>query len=99
MIEIVKLHPKYNTPYYSVWIVEVLMALLVLFINLTKVVAISTFAMLFYYSIANVSALRLKAQKRLYPQVVPTLGTATCLILLVFILFVSPQAWDLGVAG
>ena len=94
-----KLHPKYNTPYYSVWIAGVLMALLVLFIDLTKVVAISTFATLFYYGIANVSALRLKAQKRMYPRFVPTLGTATCLALLVFILLVSPQAWDLGVAG
>lgn len=94
-----KLHPKYNTPYYSIWIVGFLMVLLILFIDLTKVVAISTFAMLFYYGIANVSALRLKTQKRLYPPLVPVLGTATCLALLVFILFVSPQAWDLGVVG
>jgi len=94
-----KLDPKYNTPYYSVWIAGFLMALLVLFIDLAKVVAISTFAMLFYYAVANVSALRLKAQKRLYPSIVPALGTATCLGLLVFILFVSPQAWDLGAAG
>lgn len=94
-----KLHPKHNTPYYSVWIVGIVMALLVLFIDLARVVAISTFAMLFYYGIANVSALRLKAQKRLYPTVVPALGTATCLALLVFVVFVSPQAWGLGVAG
>jgi len=94
-----KLHPKYNTPYYSVWIVGFLMALLVLFIDLAKVVAISTFAMLFYYAIANVSAFRLKTQKRMYPPVVPALGTFTCLALLIFILFVSPQAWDLGAAG
>ncbi|MDH5713046.1 MAG: amino acid permease [Candidatus Bathyarchaeota archaeon] len=94
-----KLHPKYNTPYYSVWIVGILMTLLVLFMDLTKVVAISTFAMLFYYSIANVSALRLKAKKKMYSSVVPALGTATCLALLVFILFTSPQAWIMGVAG
>jgi len=94
-----KLHPKYNSPYHSVWIVGVLMTLLVLFIDLTKVVAISTFAMLFYYAIANISALRLKAQKRVYPSVAPALGTTTCLALLVFILFTSPQAWIIGVAG
>jgi len=75
------------------------MALLVLLIDLTKVVAISTFALLFYYGFANVSALRLKAQKRLYPQFVPILGAATCLALLIFILFASPQAWIIGVAG
>jgi len=94
-----KLHPKYNTPYYSIWIIGTLMALLVLLIDLTKVVAISTFALLFYYAFANVSALRLKVQKRLYPQFVPILGTATCLALLIFILFASPQAWIIGAAG
>ena len=94
-----KLHQKYSTPYYSIWIVGALMTLLVLFIDLTRVVAISTFALLFYYSLANVSALRLKVEKRLYPRFVPVLGTATCLVLLVFILFASPQAWIIGVVA
>jgi APA family basic amino acid/polyamine antiporter len=94
-----KLHPKFNTPYYSVWFLGILMALLVLFVDLTKVVAISTFATLFYYSIANVAALRLKAQNRLYPSIVPVLGLVTCLVLQVFIFFVSPQSLDLGLAG
>jgi APA family basic amino acid/polyamine antiporter len=94
-----KLHPKFNTPYYSVWFLGILMALLVLFVDLTKVVAISTFATLFYYSIANVAALRLKAQNRLYPSIVPVLGLITCLVLQVFIFFVSPQSLDLGLAG
>ena len=94
-----KLHSKYNTPYYSIWIIGALMTLLVLLIDLTKVVAISTFALLFYYALANVSALRLKVQKRLYPQFVPVLGTLTCLALLIFILFASTIAWVIGVAG
>jgi APA family basic amino acid/polyamine antiporter len=94
-----KLHSKYGTPYYSIWIIGALMTLLALFIDLTKVVAISTFALLFYYAFANVSALRLKVQKRLYPQFVPILGTATCLALLIFILFASTEAWIIGVAG
>jgi APA family basic amino acid/polyamine antiporter len=94
-----KLHPKYSTPYYSIWIIGALMTLLVLFIDLTKVVAISTFALLFYYALANISALRLKVQKRLYPQFVPILGTVTCLALLIFILFASTEAWIIGVAG
>jgi len=94
-----KLHSKYNTPYYSIWIIGALMTLLVLLMDLTKVVAISTFALLFYYAFANVSALRLKVQKRLYPQFVPILGTITCLALLIFILFASREAWIIGVAG
>jgi APA family basic amino acid/polyamine antiporter len=94
-----KLHPRYNTPYYSIWIIGALMTLLALFIDLTKVVAISTFALLFYYAFANVSAIRLKVQKRLYPRFVPILGAITCLALLIFILFASPQAWIIGAAG
>ena len=94
-----KLHSKYSTPYYSIWIIGALMALLVLLIDLTKVVAISTFALLFYYTLANASAIRLKVQKRLYPRFVPVLGAITCLALLIFILFASPQAWIIGAAG
>jgi APA family basic amino acid/polyamine antiporter len=94
-----KLHPKFDTPYYSIWILGTIMALLVLFVDLTKVVAISTFATLFYYSIANIAALRLKGKSRLYPSIVPVLGIATCLVLLFFIFFTSPQTLDFGVAG
>jgi APA family basic amino acid/polyamine antiporter len=93
-----KLHVKYNTPFYSVWIIGTLMALLVMLIDLTSVVAMSTFAMLFYYALANISALRLKTHRRTYPRIVPALGTATCLALLVFILFISSQAWIAGAA-
>jgi APA family basic amino acid/polyamine antiporter len=94
-----KLHSRHNTPYYSVWIIGVLMTLLVLFVDLKQVVAISTFALLFYYALANVSALRLKIQKRLYPRIVPLLGLVTCFAMLLFILLASPQAWIIGVAA
>jgi APA family basic amino acid/polyamine antiporter len=93
------LHRKFETPYYSIWIIGVLMALLVLFIDLTRVVAISTFAMLFYYALANASALRLKTENRAYPRIVPTIGVATCLALLVFALFVSFESWMIGTAS
>jgi hypothetical protein len=43
--------------------------------------------------------LRLKAQNKLYPSIVPVLGLVTCLVLQVFIFFVSPQSLDLGIAG
>jgi APA family basic amino acid/polyamine antiporter len=94
-----KVHPKHKTPYYSIWISGGLMALLVLMADLSKVVAVSTFALLFYYSFANISALKLKLEKRLYPRFVPVFGTASCLALLIFILFASIQAWIIGTAG
>jgi APA family basic amino acid/polyamine antiporter len=74
------------------------MTILVLSIDLTSVVAISTFALLFYYALANFSALRLKIEERKYPKFIPIIGALTCLALLVFILFVSPQAWIMGTA-
>jgi APA family basic amino acid/polyamine antiporter len=91
-----KLHKKYATPYYSIWIIGALMTILVLSIDLTNVVAISTFALLFYYALANLSALRLKIKERKYPKLIPAIGALTCLALLVFILFVSSQAWVMG---
>jgi APA family basic amino acid/polyamine antiporter len=94
-----KLHKKYATPYYSIWIIGALMTILVLSIDLTSVVAISTFALLFYYTLANLSALRLKTKDRKYPKAIPTIGTFTCLALLAFIIFVSPQAWIMGTAS
>lgn len=93
------LHARYNTPYHSVWITGILMALLVLLIDLSSVVAISTFAMLFYYASANISALRLQEEKRMYPHIVPALGVIMCISLLVIVLFISPQAWTIGLAG
>mgnify|MGYP001032598570 CR=1 FL=1 len=91
-----QLHTRFNTPYYSVWIIGVSTTLLALFADLSKVVAISTFALLFYYTLANVSALKLKVKKRLYPRSVPALGTITCLALMIFI---PLEAWSIGAAG
>ena len=94
-----RLHPTYDTPSQSVWITGVVMAMLVVFVDLTKVVAVSTFALLFYYGVANICALRLKPRDRVYPRIVPALGVSTCLGLLVTLLFTSPRAWVVGVAG
>ena len=91
-----KLNPKFCTPYYSIWTVGILMALLVLFFDLTGVVAISTFGALFYYAFTNASALKLKTKKRRYHKLVPIVGLGTCIVLLVFVLFVATQAWIIG---
>ena len=92
-----KLHEKFGTPYYSIWITGFVMALLVLFVDLTRVVAVSTFAILFYYAVANVAAFKLKTLNRRYRKVVNALGLSTCLVLLAFVLFAATQAWIIGV--
>lgn len=92
-----KLHGRFCTPYYSIWAVGILMAVLVLFFDLTGVVAVSTFGALFYYALTNAAALKLKTEKRRYNRLVPILGCATCIVLLVFILFAATQAWIVGI--
>jgi APA family basic amino acid/polyamine antiporter len=92
-----RLHSKFLTPYYTILGSGILMAVLVLFVDLTRVVAVSTFALLFTYSITNISAFKLKENHTRH-KVLPLLGLATCLMLLAFILLASPQAWIIGVA-
>jgi len=72
------------------------MTVLVLFFDLTGVVAISTFGALFYYAITNAAALKLKTVQRRYHKLFPTLGLGTCIVLIVFILFAATQAWITG---
>ena len=91
-----KVNQKFRTPYYSIWTVGILMALLVLFFDLTGVVAVSTFGALFYYALTNASALKLRTAKRRYRKLIPIVGLGTCIVLLVFVLFVATQAWIIG---
>jgi APA family basic amino acid/polyamine antiporter len=93
-----QLDARRNTPTYSTWIIGMVMTLLVLLVDLSRVVAISSFAMLFFYAFANVSALRLKPQKRVYPRILPAIGAVFCFVLLAFELFVSLQSWIVGAA-
>ncbi|HEX7482748.1 MAG TPA: APC family permease, partial [Candidatus Bathyarchaeia archaeon] len=90
------LHHRFLTPYYSILATGVLMAVLVLFVDLKSVVAVSTFALLFNYCITNISAFKLKNGGKL-GRFIPLLGLATCILLLAFILFATPEAWLVGV--
>jgi APA family basic amino acid/polyamine antiporter len=92
-----RLHSKFLTPYYAILGSGVLMAVLVLFVDFTRVVAISTFALLFNYSITNIAAFKLKNGNKRRNKVMPLLGLATCILLLTFILLASTDAWIVGV--
>jgi len=91
------LHSRFHVPSYSILGTGVLMAALVLFVDLTQVVAISTFALVFTYVITNVAAYKLKNGNKNW-RILPLAALATCTLLLVFLLFASPQAWIIGVA-
>ncbi len=93
-----KVHKRFGTPFYSILIAGAVMILLVLFVDLSYVAAVSTFALLFYYCLANLCSLRLKTARRLYPKAVPLTGLVLCLMLLAIVVFASLQAWIVGVA-
>lgn len=92
-------HPRYLTPSYAVVITGSVITLLTIFANLTGVVAVSTFALLFYYGLTNIGALRLTPQQRKYPSVVPIAGVLTCVGLLLVSLIETPVTWILGVTA
>jgi APA family basic amino acid/polyamine antiporter len=54
-------------------------------LDVTAVVAISTFAILFNYGLANAAALKLEAGSRAYPRAVPIAGLLLCLLLMLFV--------------
>jgi len=90
-----RVHPKFQTPYYAVWITGVLSTLLV-FGGFSRVVAVSTFSLLFHHALVNLSASRLEAEHRRYPRVVSYVGLILCLIMIVFL---SSDAWAIGILG
>jgi basic amino acid/polyamine antiporter, APA family len=90
-------HPRYLTPSYAVVITGSVTTLLTLFANLAGVVALSTFALLFYYGLTNVGALRLAPQQCRFPSIVPIAGVFTCGGLLLVSVIETPVTWLLGV--
>jgi len=93
-----KLHPRFDTPYHSIWIIGLTMTLLVLLVDLTSVVAIGTFALLFYYSTGNIAALKLRPDIRRYPRIISVLGLIACVVLLAFAVLESPSTLLIGLA-
>lgn len=92
------LHPRVDTPVHAVWISGAIMVLLASFTNLTQVVSISVFSSLFYYTAANISALRMKKQEKRFPAFIPILGIVTCVGLIVVSTFQTPFSLVAGVS-
>jgi len=90
-----RIHPRFHTPYYAIWATGALASILV-FGGFSRAVAVGTFALLFHHALVNLSALRLRPENRRYPVFVSVLGFLLCVILLVFL---SRDAWVLGIAG
>jgi APA family basic amino acid/polyamine antiporter len=68
-----------KNPWKSVVFAGIITLVVAAFADLTLSVAISSFGTLLYYSITNVSALRLKANQRTFPRVLAVAGVIGCL--------------------
>jgi APA family basic amino acid/polyamine antiporter len=86
-----KLHPVRATPYNTILVFGLIMTIFAAFTDLMRAIAISNFASLLYYAIANYAALKL--EKPLYSRLIPVIGLITCVLLLFFL---TRDAWIIG---
>lgn len=76
-----RVHSRHGVPRYAQVSVAVVVALLVLLTDLRGVIGFSSFGVLVYYGIANVSAFTQDQQHRRWPRALNMLGVAGCLLL------------------
>lgn len=76
-------HPRYRTPSRAVLVIGAAAAVIAALGALRDVAAAAAFAILIYYGIANVAALRMPATAKLYSNAVPVVGLAACVALAV----------------
>jgi basic amino acid/polyamine antiporter, APA family len=74
-------HPRHGIPDRGVLLTSVFLILVALFGTLEAIVSAASFTILLYYSIANLSALRMDPADKLFPDWVPVLGLISCLLL------------------
>ena len=91
-----RVNPRFSTPHYAIWISGACMIAAILLADLTLVVAVSTFAMLIFYLIANIAAFRIPSKYRQYPALVPVIGAVSCLGLIGFL---TINSWIIGIIG
>jgi APA family basic amino acid/polyamine antiporter len=91
-----RLHPRFNTPHYAIWISGACMIAAILLADLTLVVAVSTFAMLVFYLIADIAAFRIPSDFQKYPRIIPVIGAVSCIALIGFL---TINSWIIGCIG
>jgi APA family basic amino acid/polyamine antiporter len=74
-------HPRYRVPHRVELSIGAAVAVLVLFTDLRGAIGFSSFGVLLYYLVSNISALTQPAADRRYPRWLQLLGALGCLIL------------------
>jgi len=74
-------HPKHKVPHHAEIALAVIVSILVLTVDLRGAIGFSSFGVLLYYFIANVSAFTQAKEQRRYPKALQILGATGCLVL------------------
>ncbi|CAN5233726.1 APC family permease [soil metagenome] len=82
-------HPRFHVPHRAEVVLAVVVVALVLTIDLRGAIGFSSFGVLLYYAIANLSALTQKNERRMFPRALFVVGGAGCLILVATLPLVS----------
>ena len=75
-------HPRFRVPHHAEIALAAAVSVLILLVDLRAAIGFSSFGVLVYYLIANVSAFTQPPQQRRYPRLLQLLGAAGCLTLL-----------------
>jgi APA family basic amino acid/polyamine antiporter len=76
-------HPRFQVPHHAEVTLAVVVSLLILLADLRTAIGFSSFGVLLYYLIANMSALTQDAAHRRYPRWLQYVGIAGCAVLVV----------------
>ncbi|MDI9894066.1 APC family permease [Rhodococcus sp. IEGM 1381] len=75
-------HPRYSVPHRAEIVLAAIVCVLVLVVDLRDAIGFSSFGVLLYYLVANVSAYTQDSQHRRYPKVLQIVGSIGCVVLI-----------------
>jgi basic amino acid/polyamine antiporter, APA family len=76
-----KIHPRYSVPGRAVLLVGAIAAFVAATGTLRGVASAASFAILIYYGIANLAALRMPREAKLFHDAIPVIGFISCMLL------------------
>jgi len=85
-------HPRYRVPHRAELAVATVVILLVCTVDLRGAIGFSSFGVLLYYLIANLSAFSQPSDQRRYPRWLQIIGVAGCVLLVVTLPWTSVLA-------
>jgi APA family basic amino acid/polyamine antiporter len=88
-------HPVHGVPDRGILLAGAVAILVALFGTFKAIVAAAAFTILIYYSIANLAAIRMRKEDKLFPDWIPVAGFISC-ILLAFTMPLNVMTTGLG---